>query len=145
TPPLVLAIEDALKREKQVILFHNRRGYAPFQICVSCGWVPQCKQCSVSLTYHKWSDKMHCHYCGRKEPLIRNCGQCGDQKMQARSFGTQKIEEEVQQLFPKARIARMDIDSMKGKHHHAQVIENLEKRKVDILVGTQMVVKGLDF
>lgn len=145
TPAVTKAIHETLAQGRQVIVFHNRRGYTPFHLCLSCGWVPQCRQCSVSLTYHKASDKMHCHYCGNKQPVIRRCGQCGDERMQARSFGTQKIEEEVQQLFPQARIARMDIDSMKGKHQHATVFRNLEAGKVDILIGTQMVVKGLDF
>lgn len=143
--PLAQAMAETLNRKKQVILFHHRRGYAPFQICLSCGWVPQCRQCSVSLTYHKMTDRMHCHYCGHKEPVIRRCGHCGDQKMEARSFGTQKVEEEVQKLFPRAQVARMDMDSMRGKHQHAQILEGLEKGKVDILIGTHMVVKGLDF
>ncbi len=143
--PLARAMSETLNRNKQVILFHNRRGYAPFQICMSCGWVPQCRQCSVSMTYHKITDRMHCHYCGHRESVIRRCGQCGDQKMQARSFGTQRVEEEVQKIFPRARIARMDLDSMRGKHQHSQVLESLEKGQVDILIGTQMVVKGLDF
>jgi primosomal protein N' (replication factor Y) len=145
TPELQAAMLEALQHRKQVILFQNRRGYAPFQLCTVCGWVPQCKNCSVSLTYHKSTDKMHCHYCGLKAAVTQSCPQCGSNKMVSKSFGTEKIEEEVQQIFPKARVARMDVDSMRGKHTMTELLDQLEKRKVDILVGTQMVVKGLDF
>jgi primosomal protein N' (replication factor Y) len=145
TPELQQAMADALERKKQVILFQNRRGYAPFQLCTMCGWVPQCKNCAVSLTYHKSTDKLHCHYCGQKSAIIHTCPSCGSNRLQSKSFGTEKIEEEVQQLFPKARVARMDIDSMRGKQSMSALLEQLEKRKIDILVGTQMVVKGLDF
>jgi primosomal protein N' (replication factor Y) (superfamily II helicase) len=145
TPELQQAMLEALRERKQIILFQNRRGYAPFQLCVVCGWVPQCKNCSVSLTYHKSTDKMHCHYCGLKAPITQVCPQCGSTKLVSKSFGTEKIEEEVQQIFPHARVARMDVDSMRGKHSMRELLEQLEKRKIDILVGTQMVVKGLDF
>jgi primosomal protein N' (replication factor Y) len=145
TPELQVAIIEALQHKKQVILFQNRRGYAPFQLCTVCGWVPQCKNCSVSLTYHKSTDKMHCHYCGLKAAVTQSCPQCGSSKLISKSFGTEKIEEEVQQIFPEARVARMDVDSMRGKHSMTELLDQLEQRKVDILVGTQMVVKGLDF
>jgi primosomal protein N' (replication factor Y) (superfamily II helicase) len=145
TPELQKAMLEALQHRKQVILFQNRRGYAPFQLCTVCGWVPQCKNCSVSLTYHKSTDKMHCHYCGLKAAVTQSCPQCGSTRMISKSFGTEKIEEEVQQIFPEARVARMDVDSMRGKHSMTELLDQLEKRKVDILVGTQMVVKGLDF
>ncbi len=145
TPELQQAVAEALQNKKQVILFQNRRGYAPFQLCTMCGWVPQCKNCAVSLTYHKSSDKLHCHYCGQKSAIIHTCLSCGSNRLQSKSFGTEKVEEEVQQLFPKARVARMDIDSMRGKQSMPKLLELLEKQKVDILVGTQMVVKGLDF
>ena len=145
TPELQQAILEALQQRKQVILFQNRRGYAPFQLCTVCGWVPQCKNCSVALTYHKSTDKLHCHYCGLKAAVPHTCPQCGSSKLVSKSFGTEKIEEEVQQIFPKARVARMDVDSMRGKHSMKELLDQLEKRKVDILVGTQMVVKGLDF
>jgi len=145
TPELQQAILEALQHRKQVILFQNRRGYAPFQLCTVCGWVPQCKNCAVSLTYHKSTDKMHCHYCGLKAAVTQSCPQCGSTKLVSKSFGTEKIEEEVQQIFPTARVARMDVDSMRGKHSMTELLDQLEKRKVDILVGTQMVVKGLDF
>jgi primosomal protein N' (replication factor Y) len=145
TPELRQAVLEALQQRKQVILFQNRRGYAPFQLCTVCGWTPQCKNCSVSLTYHKSTDKMHCHYCGLKAAVTHACPQCGSNRLISKTFGTEKIEEEVQQIFPEARVARMDVDSMRGKHSMTELLEQLEKRKIDILVGTQMVVKGLDF
>lgn len=145
TPELQKAMHEALQQRKQVILFQNRRGYAPFQLCTVCGWVPQCKNCSVSLTYHKSTDKLHCHYCGLKAAVTHACPKCGSNKFVSKSFGTEKIEEEVQQVFPDIRVARMDVDSMRGKHSMAELLDQLEKRKIDVLVGTQMVVKGLDF
>ncbi|MCD6012359.1 MAG: priA [Flavipsychrobacter sp.] len=145
TPELQQAMLEALQHRKQIILFQNRRGYSPFQLCTVCGWVPQCKNCSVSLTYHKSTDKMHCHYCGLKAAVTQSCPQCGSNKLVSKTFGTEKIEEEVQQVFPEAKVARMDVDSMRGKHSMNELLDQLEKRKVDILVGTQMVVKGLDF
>lgn len=145
TPELQMAMLDALQNKKQVILFQNRRGYAPFQLCTVCGWVPHCKNCSVSLTYHKSSDKLHCHYCGLKSAVIHTCANCGSNRLHSKTFGTEKIEEEVQQLFPEARVARMDVDSMRGKQSLSQLLDELGKHKIDILVGTQMVVKGLDF
>lgn len=145
TPELVDAMVETLQQKKQVILFQNRRGYAPFQICTICGWVPHCKNCAVSLTYHKSSDKLHCHYCGLRSGIIHTCPACGSNRIQSKSYGTERIEEEVQQVFPEARVARMDIDSMRGKHNMTDLLERLHKRKIDILVGTQMVVKGLDF
>lgn len=145
TPPLQQAILEALQQRRQVILFQNRRGYAPFQICTVCGWVPQCKNCAVSLTYHKSTDKMHCHYCGIKSAVMHSCPACGSNRLSSKSFGTEKIEEEVKQIFPDARVARMDVDSMRGKQSMADLMAKLDSRKIDILVGTQMVVKGLDF
>lgn len=145
TPELSLAISETLAKKKQVILFQNRRGYAPFQLCTMCGWVPQCKNCAVSLTYHKSTDKLHCHYCGQKSAIVHTCPSCGSNRIQSKTFGTEKIEEEIQQLFPQARTARMDVDSMRGKQSFSQLMEQLEKQKIDILIGTQMVVKGLDF
>ncbi len=145
TPELQQAMVDALQKKKQIILFQNRRGYSPFQLCTVCGWIPQCKNCAVSLTYHKITDKLHCHYCGLKSAIVHTCPSCGSNRLISKSFGTEKIEEEVQQAFPNARVARMDLDSMRAKDSMAQLLELLEKQKIDILVGTQMVVKGLDF
>jgi primosomal protein N' (replication factor Y) len=145
TPELQAAMLEALQHRKQVILFQNRRGYTPMQLCTVCGWVPQCKNCAVSLTYHKSTDKLHCHYCGLKTNVTKTCLSCGSHSLVSKSFGTEKIEEEVHTIFPEARVARMDVDSMRGKHSMKELLEQLEKRKIDILVGTQMVVKGLDF
>jgi primosomal protein N' (replication factor Y) len=145
TPELQEAMKLALEEKKQIILFQNRRGYAPFQICTVCGWVPECRNCAVSLTYHKSSDKMQCHYCGLATPMPHICAQCGSNKLVSRSFGTEKIEEEVKQAFPEARVARMDIDSMRRRNALSQLLDSMEARQTDILVGTQMVVKGLDF
>jgi primosomal protein N' (replication factor Y) len=145
TPELQEAMKKALSEKRQIILFQNRRGYAPFQLCTACGWVPQCRNCAVSLTYHKSSDKMHCHYCGLTTAPPQNCEQCGSNKLVSRSFGTEKIEEEVKTAFPEARVARMDIDSMRGRNALSALLDSMEAQQTDILVGTQMVVKGLDF
>jgi primosomal protein N' (replication factor Y) len=145
TPELQEAIAHTLAQNKQVILFQNKRGYSPFQLCRSCGWVPQCSNCSVALTYHKSTDKLHCHYCGSKARVLMQCLKCGSTDLVSKTFGTQKIEEEVQQLFPKARVARMDLDSTRGKQQFAALLDQLQQHQIDILVGTQMVVKGLDF
>jgi len=145
TPELQLAIEQTVEQNKQVILFQNRRGYSPYQICQVCGWIPQCKYCDVSLTFHKNTNKLHCHYCGTVYPPVYSCMACGSANFLQRNFGTERIEEQLEELFPKARIARMDIDSVRGKHAHDQLIQLFEQNRIDILVGTQMVVKGLDF
>lgn len=145
TPDLLTAIEQSLQQEKQVILFQNRRGYSPYQICQACGWIPQCKYCDVSLNFHKNTNKLHCHYCGTVYPPAYSCLRCGSHTFLQRNFGTERIEEELEELFPKARIARMDIDSVRGKQAHDNLIQLFEQHRIDILVGTQMVVKGLDF
>jgi primosomal protein N' (replication factor Y) len=145
TPDLQLAIQDCLTRKKQVILFRNRRGYSPYQICKICGWIPQCKNCDVSLTFHKLTNKLLCHYCGTSYPPVNTCAACGNHEFIQRNFGTEKIEEELETLFPSAHIARMDVDSVRGKTAHDMLIKQFEQQRVDILVGTQMVVKGLDF
>ncbi|NML37425.1 primosomal protein N' [Chitinophaga sp. G-6-1-13] len=145
TQALKTAISQSLTDKKQVILFQNRRGYAPFLLCTTCGWIPHCKQCDVSLTYHRNQDKLHCHYCGTRYPYVYTCEACGSQSLIPKSFGTEKIEDDLQQLFPEARIARMDVDSIRNKDSHNKMIRLLEEQEIDILVGTQMVVKGLDF
>lgn len=142
---LVTAVQEVLDRNKQVILFQNRRGYTPYQVCKVCGWVPQCKYCDVSLTFHKFSNKLLCHYCGTTYPPVVTCLACGNHSFIERNFGTEKIEETIQETFPKAKVARMDIDTVKGKNAHDVLIQQFEQRRIDILVGTQMVVKGLDF
>ena len=145
TPVLQKAIQESLDNKKQVILFRNRRGYSPYQICKICGWIPQCKNCDVSLTFHKLSNKLLCHYCGTSYPPVNTCAACGNHEFIQRNFGTEKIEEELETLFPDAHVARMDVDSVRGKTAHDMLIKQLEQQRVDILVGTQMVVKGLDF
>jgi primosomal protein N' (replication factor Y) (superfamily II helicase) len=145
TPVLQKAIQDSLDHKKQVILFRNRRGYSPYQVCKICGWIPQCKNCDVSLTFHKLTNKLLCHYCGTSYPPVNTCAACGNHEFIQRNFGTEKIEEELEGLFPDAHIARMDVDSVRGKTAHDMLIKSFEQQRVDILVGTQMVVKGLDF
>ncbi len=145
TPVLQEAIQDSLNRKKQVILFRNRRGYSPYQVCKICGWIPQCKNCDVSLTFHKLTNKLLCHYCGTSYPPVNTCAACGNHEFIQRNFGTEKIEEELGTIFPDAHIARMDVDSVRGKTAHDMLIKQFEQQRVDILVGTQMVVKGLDF
>lgn len=145
TPPLLEAIDQSLKQQKQVILFQNRRGYAPYQICNTCGWIPQCEYCDVTLTYHKFKNKLTCHYCGTQYPVIHTCAACGSHDFTQKNFGTEQIEELLNEQFPDARVARMDHDSVRGKNEHDALIKLFEQKRLDILVGTQMVVKGLDF
>ena len=145
SPQLKEAIAHSLEQKKQVILFQNRRGYSPYLVCGTCGWIPQCRNCDVTLTWHKAKNKMICHYCGSEYPVLYSCAQCGSSNFKHRNFGTEKIDETVAEAFPKAKTARMDFDTMKGKQSHDNLIKLFEQQKVDILTGTQMVVKGLDF
>ncbi len=145
SPVLKEAIERSLKEKKQVILFQNRRGYSPYLCCSVCGWIPQCRNCDVTLTYHKGKNKMVCHYCGSEYPVLHTCIACGSHDFKQRNFGTEKIEEHIAETFPDAHVARMDYDSVKGKYDHDNLIKLFEQQRIDILVGTQMVVKGLDF
>jgi primosomal protein N' (replication factor Y) len=145
TPALIAAIETSLQQKKQVILFQNRRGYSPYLICNTCGWIPQCQHCDVTLTYHKAKNSLSCHYCGTSYPVINTCAACGSHNFNQKNFGTEKIEELVAETFPAAKISRMDYDSVKGKNDHDALIKLFEQQRIDILVGTQMVVKGLDF
>ena len=145
TPPLKEQIEKTLREKMQVILFQNRRGYSPYLLCQVCGWIPHCENCDVTLTYHKSKNKLTCHYCGSAYPVVTTCTACGSHRFTQKNFGTEKVEETLAEIFPAARIARMDYDSIKGKHDHDALIRMFEDRRVDILVGTQMVVKGLDF
>lgn len=145
SPPLIEAITHTIANDKQVILFQNRRGYSPYQVCQSCGWIPHCKQCDVSLTFHKLHNKLVCHYCGTVYPPVVTCEACGNHDFVQQNFGTERIEESLVEAFPQAKVARMDIDSVKGKHAHDALIQLFEQQRIDILVGTQMVVKGLDF
>jgi len=145
TPPLFNAIEKALTQKKQVILFQNRRGFAPYTECKQCGHVPQCIQCDVSLIYHKNQQKLVCHYCGYSVTPPKECSACGSNQLHYKGMGTEKVEEDVEVLFPKARIARMDLDSTRSKYAYKQLIDDFETGNIDILIGTQMVTKGLDF
>lgn len=145
TPPLFNAVEQALQKKQQVILFQNRRGFAPYTECKQCGHVPHCIQCDVSLIYHKNSEKLICHYCGYSIMPPKTCSACGSNQLHYKGMGTEKIEEDVEILFPKAKIARMDLDSTRSKYAYKQLIDDFENGVIDILIGTQMVTKGLDF
>jgi len=145
TPILLSEIKKTIEQNKQVILFQNRRGYAAYLICETCGWIPHCKHCDVTLTYHKQKNLLSCHYCGATYPILTSCQACGKQHFRQKSFGTEQIEEKLNQALPGVIVARMDYDNVKGKNEHDQLIQQFEQRQIDILVGTQMVVKGLDF
>ncbi|MBL7930700.1 MAG: primosomal protein N' [Bacteroidia bacterium] len=145
TPPLFDAIEAALAKKRQVILFQNRRGFAPYTECKQCGHVPHCIQCDVSLIYHKNRQKLVCHYCGYSVTPPKTCSACGSNQLHYKGLGTEKIEEDVEILFPNAKIARMDLDSTRSKYAYKQLIDDFEAGNIDILIGTQMVTKGLDF
>lgn len=142
---LLTAIKETLDRNKQVILFQNRRGYAPYVTCHNCGYIPKCPHCDVSLTYHSFQNLMVCHYCGHRADMISACVQCNSNEIKTMSFGTEKIEEELEILMPEVRIRRMDLDSTRSKYSYQKIIDEFENGEIDILVGTQMVSKGLDF
>ena len=143
--PLIQAMEETLFSGKQILLFQNRRGYASFVECRQCAHVPQCPSCDVSLTYHQVSKELRCHYCGYTEPYTPACKACGTLAPQSQGLGTQQLEEEVQALFPSARISRMDLDTTRKKHAHQKLINSFSRQEIDILIGTQMITKGLDF
>ena len=145
TEELLKAIEQTLNDEQQVIIFQNRRGYAPFLSCDTCSWVPQCPHCDVSLTYHQYNNELRCHYCGFKTPMLSNCSACGSHTLKTVSFGTEQLEEELKTQLPNVEVARLDFDTTKGKSSHQRIIDNFDSGKTKILVGTQMVAKGLDF
>ena len=145
TSVLIDDIAEALEKKEQVILFQNRRGYATILICATCGYAPKCVNCDVSLTYHKSSGKLHCHYCGYYQNSINVCPACGSVHVEQKGFGTERIEEELSLIFPDAKIARLDLDSTRTKHGMQQIISDFQEKKNDILIGTQMVAKGLDF
>ena len=145
SPLLVEKMGEALARHEQIILFQNRRGFAPMIECHDCGWVPKCVHCDVSLTYHKYTEQLVCHYCGFTVPVPQICPDCGSQNLHDRGFGTEKVEDEIKAIFPTARVVRMDLDTTRSKTAYEKMIRDFEKRKTDILIGTQMVSKGLDF
>ncbi|UMB54520.1 primosomal protein N' [Lutibacter sp. A64] len=142
---LLEMIQDALDEKEQVILFQNRRGFAPVVECETCGVSPQCPQCDVSLTFHSFRKELRCHYCGYRQAMPHNCGACGSEKLNTKGFGTEQIEQELEQLFPDVSIGRMDLDTTRGKYGYQKIIGKFEAQEIDILVGTQMLSKGLDF
>jgi primosomal protein N' (replication factor Y) len=142
---LLQRIKETLGRNQQVIIFQNRRGYSSFLQCNNCGWVPDCINCDISLTYHKYSQDVRCHYCGHGDKAPQICPQCKSTYIKTKGFGTEQIEEELSLHFPEAAVARMDLDTTRGKHSYARIISDFEENRVQILVGTQMVTKGLDF
>jgi primosomal protein N' (replication factor Y) (superfamily II helicase) len=145
TSLLVNEIKESLSKKEQVILFQNRRGYSPMVECEDCGWIPKCINCSVSLTYHQYRHAMICHYCGYKEDMPSQCPTCSSKRIKSLGYGTEKLEEELKLYFPDARIQRMDLDTTRSKSGYETIINSFEKGETDILVGTQMVTKGLDF
>ncbi|RYD88985.1 MAG: primosomal protein N', partial [Sphingobacteriales bacterium] len=145
TSVLMRDAQQAIAAKEQVILFQNRRGYAPLIMCRVCAHTPKCINCDVSLTFHKSSGKLHCHYCGYKEDSPTICPACGSTHLEYKGFGTEKIEDDLSVLLPDARIARMDMDTTRSRNALQNILNDLEEKKIDILVGTQMVAKGLDF
>ncbi len=145
TPQLLEAMDEALENQEQIILFQNRRGFAPYLDCPECGWIPKCIHCSVNLTYHRGINRLICHYCGYSAPIPSHCGNCNSPGLMTRGFGTEKIEDEIKIVFPSARVARLDQDTTRGKDSFNRIIEAFEDRRTDILIGTQMISKGLDF
>ncbi len=142
---LIDDITTSIANQEQVILFQNRRGYATILICATCGYTPKCVNCDVSLTFHKSSGKLHCHYCGFHESPLKVCPACGSVHIEQKGFGTERVEEELALIFPEAKIARLDVDSTRTKNSLQKIIADFQDKKTDILIGTQMVAKGLDF
>ncbi|WP_300020950.1 primosomal protein N' [uncultured Maribacter sp.] len=142
---LFMEMEETLNEGMQIILFQNRRGFAPLMECLTCGHTPQCPNCDVSLTYHQYRKQLRCHYCGHHTALPEICFACGSPELDTKGFGTEQIEKEVSELFPEATVGRMDLDTTRGKHGYEKIITAFEQQELDILVGTQMVTKGLDF
>ncbi len=145
TPSLVKAMESTFKKGKQVILFQNRRGYSSFIECDTCGWIPRCKTCDVSLIYHKFNNSLVCHYCGYTQKVSDKCGNCENTKMITKGFGTERIEDEIGFIFPGIKVARLDLDTTRAKNSYEKILEDFGQGHIDVLVGTQMISKGLDF
>ena len=145
SPRLLEAIQESLDNNKQVILFQNRRGFVPIVECQDCGWIPKCEHCDVSLTMHKNINLLTCHYCGYTYAIPKVCPKCGGIHLRGRGFGTEKIEDQIMELFPEAKVARMDLDTTRTKNAYARIIEDFAYGKTNVLIGTQMITKGLDF
>lgn len=143
--PFIEEIKQTLEKKEQVIVFQNRRGYAHYLNCTTCNWIPYCPNCDVSLTYHKFFDKLVCHYCGHGEKKPETCKACGASDLNVKGIGTEQIEEEINTIFPEHKTARLDLDTTRRKHGHEDIIFAFQNREIDILIGTQMVTKGLDF
>lgn len=143
--PLRLATDEAMERGEQALMFQNRRGFAPFVVCKNCGWTPKCPNCDVSLVYHKHSDSLRCHYCGFSMPLPTLCPACRENTIEIYGYGTERIAEEIHGQFSSRRVGRMDLDTTRNKDSYQEIIEDFSSHNMDILVGTQMVTKGLDF
>jgi primosomal protein N' (replication factor Y) len=144
-PELYERIQTTLSEERQVILFQNRRGFSPYVECFHCGWIPVCRNCDVNLVYHKLENRLICHYCGYAETIPRNCPECAETRLVTRGFGTERLEDEVESLFPDVRIARMDLDTTRSRKKYERIIRDFESGNTRILVGTQIITKGLDF
>jgi primosomal protein N' (replication factor Y) len=145
TSLLLDEMKGALGRKEQVILFQNRRGYAPYMQCETCGWVALCPNCDVHLTYHKFQHELRCHYCSHRKTSFSQCPACGSSHLAITGFGTEKIEDELKILLPEVAIARFDLDAIRTKNGYQKIIHDFERGKIQVLVGTQMVTKGLDF
>ena len=145
SPQLLAAVREALKNGEQAILFQNRRGFAPMIECKVCGWVPKCKNCDVSLTLHKSINLLTCHYCGFTYPVPTVCPNCGSTELMGRGIGTERIEDQIAEIFPEARIARMDLDTTRTRNAYERLISDFSSGKTNLLIGTQMISKGLDF
>ena len=145
SPRLLEAIQESLNNNKQVILFQNRRGFVPIVECQDCGWIPKCEHCDVSLTMHKNTNLLTCHYCGYTYAIPKVCPKCGGIHLRGHGFGTEKIEDQIMELFPEAKVARMDLDTTRTKNAYARIIEDFAYGKTNVLIGTQMITKGLDF
>ena len=145
SPLLLRKVREALERGEQAILFQNRRGYAPMIECKQCGWVPHCQHCDVSLTLHRNLNQLTCHYCGNTYQVPTECPNCGCTQLQTRGYGTEKIEAEVHDIFPEARIARMDLDTTRSRQAYERIISDFSAGRTNLLIGTQMISKGLDF
>lgn len=145
SPVLVDAMREALARKEQVILFQNRRGFSSFVECRTCGWVPRCEHCDVSLTYHKGASRLNCHYCGSTYPLPERCPNCEEEKLMHVGVGTERVEDQIKEVFPDVRTLRMDLDTARTRAAYERIIDDFAEHRADVLIGTQMVTKGLDF